>query len=103
MTNNSFDYELQEANHLEIERRRDRDARFEVTPPIMREREFEHPWTGEPGWITETYKTDSHKQAQEGIKLMELQGWSAWIVSNVGDPGFVVYRENQEKGKTDDS
>jgi hypothetical protein len=56
-------------------------------------RTFEHPWTQSIGWVTEQYESESHEAAQCSADAMSAIGWSIWIISNIGQPGFVVYRE----------
>jgi NTP pyrophosphatase (non-canonical NTP hydrolase) len=56
-------------------------------------RVLEHPWTQLSGWVTEQYSAVSHDSALYAADAMSMDGWSIWIVSNVGQPGFVVYRE----------
>jgi hypothetical protein len=54
-----------------------------------------HPWNGEPGWVVENYKTDSHDDSLKAAQEMHRNGWLIWIVGNQGEPGFTVYREEQ--------
>lgn len=56
----------------------------------------EHPWGSKaaPGkWETRQYETESHMQAGKEASKMAKEGWSIWLVSNSGTPGFVVYRK----------
>lgn len=52
----------------------------------------EHPWLGTDGWETRQYRSSSHEAAKKDTSQMISEGWSSWIVSNDGEPGFVVFR-----------
>lgn len=52
-----------------------------------------HPWTEREGWVTVQFTSKTHDIADRDATTMKACGWSVWIVSNSGCPGFVVYRE----------
>lgn len=56
-------------------------------------RDLEHPWDGRLGYVTQRHDSPSHEAAEDGCKQMVDGGWTSWIVSNDGSPGFVVYRQ----------
>jgi len=56
-------------------------------------RHFGHPWDGRCGWVHEQYESPDHESALYGAEAMMAQGWHVWIISNIEQPGFVVYRE----------
>lgn len=68
------------------------DDRTPVHAIVMRH--FGHPWDDRRGWVTEQYDSPDHESASYGAAAMLAEGWSVWIVSNTGQPGFVVYREH---------
>lgn len=57
----------------------------------------EHPDGETSGYTTQCYRTDSHSDAQFYADWMHEFGWEIWIVSNTGQPGFVVYKKNEPK------
>jgi len=54
---------------------------------------YGHPWDNTPGWMVLQQSTSTHAEAEKQAVRLTRIGWSVWIVSNVGPPGFVVYRE----------
>jgi hypothetical protein len=64
---------------------------------MIRYKEYKyHPWTQGPGWVTRQYKSKSHETAEREASVLCQKGWSIWLVSNVGEPGFVVYRKGND-------
>jgi len=53
-----------------------------------------HPWDEKPGYITRIYQSESHTEASKQIEKFIQEGWSPWITSNTGNPGFVIYKEH---------
>lgn len=58
----------------------------------------EHPW-GKAAealgqWETRQYEAGTHIEAGREAMKMIKEGWSLWLVSNTGTPGFVVYRKD---------
>lgn len=59
----------------------------------------EHPWGQRhaPGvWETRYYQAETHIEAGREAQRKVLQGWSVWLVSNTGTPGFVIYRKTND-------
>ena len=55
-----------------------------------------HPWgknAHADNWETRQYEAANHVEAWNEAKLKEREGWSIWLVSNTGQPGFVIYRK----------
>lgn len=63
------------------------------------EEKKEHPWgpKAAPGkWETRHYSAETHMEAGKAAWKMMEEGWSVWLISNTGSPGFVVYRKERQ-------
>lgn len=67
-----------------------------LIPYEVTDRTYLHPWTGEYGWVTETWTTASHEDSEALARDAKKAGWSIWLVGNSGTPCLAVYREVEE-------